>query len=101
MITRMTSITRIQKTRIIKGAGVVTRRIEKDQDHKRDIVHIIVEAVEEKNGEAEVERSATEIGAVKDEIWAEAERDEDTEAAVKTEVKINIREVEVEAGKES
>lgn len=94
-------ITKVQKIRMIRGAGVVIHRIEKDQDHERGTVHIAAGAAEEKNVEAEAERDATEIGAVKSEIRAEVERDIGTTAAVKTEVKINIREVEVEAEKGS
>lgn len=86
---------------MIKEAEVVIRKIEKDRGRERGTVHVAAGAVEEKNGEAEVERGVTEVGAMKGEIRAGAGRGADTEVVVRTEIEINIHEVVVEAEKES
>lgn len=94
-------ISEVQKIRI-KGAEVVIRKIVKDQGHKRDTVRIAAGVVEEKSWETKVKKSdRIETGAMKGEIWAGVERDADTGVEVKTETKINICEVEVEAEKGS
>lgn len=86
------SIAEAQETRI------VIRETE-DQDLKRDIVHIAVGAIREKNKGAGVGKGAKGIEATKDETRAEAEKDTDTEATVK--IRTSIREVEVLAERES
>lgn len=70
-----------------------------DQDHERDIAHIVLEMTGEKNTGAGVEKDAKGIEAAKDETRAEAEKDTDIEATMK--IKTNMNEVEVQAGRES
>lgn len=79
--------------------GAVVHKTE-DQDREHDIArNTAVEATGKKDRGAEAGKDVKEIEAAKDETLAEVEKDTDTEATVK--IKIDTREIEVQAERES